>query len=950
MIAIRLCLALLLGFSLPLYGAMQILPGQKGQVDAKDLVKENVYRLSGDWAYFPNETLSPEDVIKDPQGVMARSHTLQPGVGFTDGAEPLMKSSLGFATYLLKIDNLPLGHWALWGLSAWTSSRVFLFDAEGKGAERPVIELGKFSIVPEENLPQVTTRELVSYEVRAKTSHYVIIQVANFHHAWGGLWSAPVLASYKTALVVYADNDRMNYLLIGISAFVSFYSLALFLRRRSDLTNLFLCLFAGERALRNYWWANYGFDWLGDLTASFELDYKLVWFFWMPSAIFMFLFYRAAFPRQMSKLFIKVFAAFAFIPYLFVLITPSIVHFSFARPYYTLLLPAVGLACIRVVYRALRAKEEGSGWLLTGVCMIVCGSLLDVAYTYNLILTTYNNITGVSIVGFLVCQAQIISQRSATAFNQAEHLSKELKTEVNRQTRDIKSILSTIKQGIFSIHSTKDPIDPQYSKHLEQIIGVSSVEDQNLQLLLLDRSDLNSDEKAQIVSCLDASLREDLLGFELNQGNLPKQLNYKEASGTVKILEVDWAPMLDADQTIEKILVNLRDVTEIRLLQTKATQQEEDLKILIELINIPEDRFHRFITKALDYLIQNRQLLSASSSPKPEILKQLFMNMHTIKGTARTYLLRAIANASHEAENRYSMIQQGKSEWEEQSLLQDLDRVEHLIEHYRSVGKDKLGWQLSERLIKLPAKTLENVMQNLNQIAEEYLNPKQKSQINAARSMLVHYGFVRLQDVIDEACRGLDSIARDLEKPNPRIEVEAPIIVMKDEGVNTLHGILIHMLRNSLDHGIEVTEIREKKGKKPVGTIFISCQTSLDWLTLSVYDDGKGLDLEAIKQRAMASNLMEANRSYSPQEIAEKIFESGLSTKDGISEISGRGVGLSAVLKYVRGVGGNVRLLLAGADNPKAVKFHFEIDLPSRFWFPIEPGNEFDERRERAAG
>ncbi len=242
---------------------------------------------------------------------------------------------------------------------------------------------------------------------------------------------------------MYSDNDRVNFLLIGISGFVTFYALAMFLRRRSDLTSLALVFFAGERTLRNYWWANYGYDWLHDLRATFELNYKLVWFFWMPSSTFMFIFFRAAFPRQMSRRFITLFGLCSGLPFLYVLFTPSKVHFELIKPLYTLMLPLVSLACIYVIYKALKAREEGAKWLLAGACFIVIGALFDVAYTYNIILTTYNNLTGVSIVAFLVCQSQIVSQRSSTAFRQAEHLSKELKNEVDRQTRDIRSILAS---------------------------------------------------------------------------------------------------------------------------------------------------------------------------------------------------------------------------------------------------------------------------------------------------------------------------------------------------------------------------------------------------------------------------------------------------------------------------------------------------------------------------
>jgi hypothetical protein len=79
----------------------------------------------------------------------------------------------------------------------------------------------------------------------------------------------------------------------------------------------------------------------------------------------------------------------------------------------------------------------------------------------------------------------------------------------------------------------------------------------------------------------------------------------------------------------------------------------------------------------------------------------------------------------------------------------------------------------------------------------EYLNPHQTSLVNSVRSLIYNAGFVSVQEVIDEACRGLDSVARDLEKLIPRFDAELPLVVMRDQGVNLMNGILVHLLRKS---------------------------------------------------------------------------------------------------------------------------------------------------------
>jgi chemotaxis protein histidine kinase CheA len=391
---------------------------------------------------------------------------------------------------------------------------------------------------------------------------------------------------------------------------------------------------------------------------------------------------------------------------------------------------------------------------------------------------------------------------------------------------------------------------------------------------------------------------------------------------------------------VEKVLVNLRDVTEVRQLQLRAAQHEEDLKILIELIQIPEDRFHRFLHKTKEYLKQNRELVLQFEESRPDVIKQLFVNIHTIKGTARTYLLRSISSATHEVEEYYHLLAQGQNVWNKTVLLADISRIEELIERYRSVGEEKLGWQLTERLIKMSSSTLESVLASLNEIASEHLNPHQTSLVKSVRSLLFSVGFVSIQDVIDEACRGLDSVARDLEKLKPRFDVELPLVVMRDQGVNLMHGILVHLLRNSMDHGIERPAQRLLVGKQEAGIIYVHAVIRDKRLHIEYGDDGGGLNIEAIKQKAISRNLIKSDAPMTPQSIANLIFEAGLSTKSTVSDISGRGVGLDAVKRYLEEAGGSISIVLAKVEDVQQVPFRFVLEIPDAYFIPVEPNEK----------
>ncbi len=938
----RLVLLYLLLLTDSSLAAPHILDLKAGKHEMSQFNKTDVYRLSGEWLYFPDKILEPQEFLQDSQKWLQDAAKINLGTGFTDGDKPLMKSSQGYASYLLQIDNVPEEALGIWGLAVFSSARLYFFASDGSGADQPTETIGHFSKLPKDNQPQMTKQHLALVKPYGQQTHYVLIQVGNFHHSWGGVWIPPVIASADAAVAVFGENQRYNYLLMGVTLFVAIYSLGLFLRRREDLASFWLFAYAIERSIRTFWYTNNGADWLNNFKLSYEFNYKLQWFFWLPSTILLIFFFRSCFPKQTPRWAVPAFSILCGLPLLYALFTPVIQHYDLIKLIYSVANPLVGLFVVFVILRAYRAKEEGAHWLVIGLVVMVSGGVIDILYTLGINLFSFNNISGVSMAFFLICQSQIVAHRSAQAFRKAEFLSRELRKEVERQTRDIKSILDTIKQGIFSVHSSEDAIDPQYSAHLVEIAGTADVSTRNLKTLLLERSNLDSDQRAQIVSCLDASLGEDMLNFEMNVGNLVQEINYRALDGRDKVLEVDWIPMLDQQQVIEKILINLRDVTDVRQLEARTYQQEEDLKILIELIHIPEDRFHRFLNKTKEYLKQNRDLVMEFDESRPEVIKQLFVNMHTIKGTARTYLLRAISNATHEVEEYYQKLSKGQQGWDRQTLLDDITRVEELVEKYRNVGAEKLGWNLSERLVKIPSSTLESVVTSLNEIAHDYLNPHQRSLIKAVKTLLFNSGFVRVQDVIEEACRGLDSIARDLEKHIPLFAVDMPLVVMRDQGVNLMHGILVHLLRNSMDHGIEKPAERSRLGKKEEGTIYISAKFIDQVLRISYHDDGAGLNLESIRQKAISKGLIQANAKLSALDIGRLIFEAGLSTKSAVSDISGRGVGLDAVKRYVEQAGGKVNIVLAGVEDITHVAFHFEIDVPEALCIPLEV--EFQEQ------
>jgi two-component system chemotaxis sensor kinase CheA len=119
---------------------------------------------------------------------------------------------------------------------------------------------------------------------------------------------------------------------------------------------------------------------------------------------------------------------------------------------------------------------------------------------------------------------------------------------------------------------------------------------------------------------------------------------------------------------------------------------------------------------------------------------------------------------------------------------------------------------------------------------------------------------------------------------------------------------LMHMVRNSLDHAIEPEDVRKKAGKRPRARISLSAYHQGGHIVIEIADDGRGLDTEKIKARAIERGLLTPGASPSAEEIHALIFEPGFSTAEKVTEISGRGVGMDVVRRNIESLRGQIEI------------------------------------------
>jgi two-component system chemotaxis sensor kinase CheA len=124
--------------------------------------------------------------------------------------------------------------------------------------------------------------------------------------------------------------------------------------------------------------------------------------------------------------------------------------------------------------------------------------------------------------------------------------------------------------------------------------------------------------------------------------------------------------------------------------------------------------------------------------------------------------------------------------------------------------------------------------------------------------------------------------------------------------VDVINDLLVHMVRNSADHGIEPSDERMAKGKPRAGTIRLSASQSGGSVIVEVRDDGRGLDLAKILDKAITKGIVSPGRNLTDHEVYSLIFEPGFSTADSVTDVSGRGVGMDVVKRGVESLRGRI--------------------------------------------
>lgn len=230
------------------------------------------------------------------------------------------------------------------------------------------------------------------------------------------------------------------------------------------------------------------------------------------------------------------------------------------------------------------------------------------------------------------------------------------------------------------------------------------------------------------------------------------------------------------------------------------------------------------------------------------------------------------------------------------SIRVDIEKVDRLINMVGEIVIIQAMLAMQTRF--LPTQQYPELMRGIDEL-NQHTRELQEA-VMAVRMQPVKSIFSRMPRIVRDLSAQLGKDIR-METAGENTEVDKTII-------EQLSDPLTHMIRNSVDHGIETPAIRREKGKSEQGRILLAAEHRGGKIVITISDDGAGINREKVLAKAREKGVVAPDAQLSDQEIDMLIFAAGFSTADAVTNVSGRGVGMDVVKRNIEGLGGTVSL------------------------------------------
>lgn len=241
----------------------------------------------------------------------------------------------------------------------------------------------------------------------------------------------------------------------------------------------------------------------------------------------------------------------------------------------------------------------------------------------------------------------------------------------------------------------------------------------------------------------------------------------------------------------------------------------------------------------------------------------------------------------------------------------NIERLDQLMNLFEELVIDR--GRLEEISKDLNVKELSETVEKMSRISSDLQN------------IILTMRMMPIEQVFNRFPRMVRSLSKELNK-QVNFEIVGAETELDRTVIDEIGDPLVHLIRNSLDHGIESPEERKKNGKDPAGNVILKAYSSGNHVFIEVEDDGAGINVDKVLKKAIENGVVNANEAerLTDEQIYQLIFASGFSTAEVVSDVSGRGVGLDVVRTKIESLGGTV---FVESERGKGSRFIIQLPL-----------------------
>ncbi len=323
----------------------------------------------------------------------------------------------------------------------------------------------------------------------------------------------------------------------------------------------------------------------------------------------------------------------------------------------------------------------------------------------------------------------------------------------------------------------------------------------------------------------------------------------------------------------------------------------------------------------------------------------LFRALHTLKGMAASLEFESLVGLVHQVEDELALLRSEAGPGvgsRAQGLGPSLDDIEDLVETIlagESVAPTRAA--APSRVVRVGLNRLDALSRDLGgvvtarqqldrQLLADPFTPVARSaglmarRLDVLQDRILEVRLAPLAEVFDRLSAPIRTLARQLGK-EVQVDLDGGDIEVDRGILDQLLDPLLHLLRNAVDHGIEMPDTRRAAGKAGGGRIRVQARLDRESVVVEIRDDGAGIDREAVARRARADGTLAEDTALTDEGLLATLARPGFSTAAAVTAVSGRGVGLDAVVATLQGMGAALTLSsIAGRGTL------FVIRLPTR--------------------